>query len=331
MPSHIPSRIIQAAAATLALLALQSAHADEYSAGLKARRHAEVERAASARLAQDPNDADALVAKNRAILGSGDTARTDEAVKLGETCVARHPNHSRCQLALGEALGTRALTNGVLSALGYAGTIREAFKKAVELDPKSVDARFSLLDYYLNAPGIVGGGADKGRALVTQTATVLPDAAKLMQAKLDIMDGNKAKAESAVLGVRAGDNDELADHQAELLYMLGGIYANEKKFADAERVFKAMQQRVPEHELTLFGTGRVLQEQGKHREALASFEQALVKMPRPHVWYRIGQSWQAVGDKAKAGAAYQKALSFKTGLPDKQRDDAERQLKSLKS
>jgi tetratricopeptide (TPR) repeat protein len=72
------------------------------------------------------------------------------------------------------------------------------------------------------------------------------------------------------------------------------------------------------------------QEQGKHREAIAGMEQVIAMNPRASAYYRIGQSQQALGDKAKATAAYEKALAFKTGMSSKMKSDAEDQLKVLK-
>ena len=42
--------------------------------------------------------------------------------------------------------------------------IRSAYDKAVELDSNSVDAAQARVEYYMNAPGIAGGGMDKARA-----------------------------------------------------------------------------------------------------------------------------------------------------------------------
>jgi hypothetical protein len=47
-------------------------------------------------------------------------------------------------------------------------------------------------------------------------------------------------------------------------------------------------------------------------------------------YYRIGQLQHALGDKAKAIAAFERALAFKSGLSPKVRSDAEEQLKLLR-
>lgn len=88
--------------------------------------------------------------------------------------------------------------------------------------------------------------------------------------------------------------------------------------------------RFPDSESAVYGVARVQQEQGKHREAIASMEQALALTPRASSYYRIGQSQLALGEKPKAAASYEKALAFKTGLPKNMKANAEDQLKALR-
>lgn len=318
------------ASALALMLATQAAGASEYSALMKAKKYLEAERAASAKLAQDPANAEAMAARTEAILAADSEARIPEAVKQAEQCVAVQANSAVCHLALGKALGTKAMHGGIMSAIGYAGTIRDSFKKAVELDPRNLDARFSLLQFYTMAPGFMGGGSGKAEALTAQTAALNPEAGKLMQASLDLGDGKMAKAEAAAAAVRAGTDEELQDQQEGVLVNIGMKYLMDKKVADAERVFRDTVKRFPDSDNAAYGVARCQQEQGKHREALAGLEQLLVKLPKAHVHYRIAQSLQALGEKAKAVAAYEKALSLKGGLSKKYRSDAEDQLKTLK-
>jgi tetratricopeptide (TPR) repeat protein len=231
---------------------------------------------------------------------------------------------------LGKALGVKAMSGGMMAAMGSAGKIRDAFKKATELDPRNLDARFSLLQFYTMAPGFMGGGTGKAESLVNETAALNPEAGKMMGALIDLSEGRMAKAEAAAAAVRPGTDQELLDRHESLYASLGGKYMSDKKPAEAERVLREGLKRYPDSDTLPFAMARTQQEQGKHREALAGFEQVLVKNPRATVHYRMGQSLQALGDKAKAVAAYEKAIGFKTGLNKKYRADAEDQLKSLK-
>jgi tetratricopeptide (TPR) repeat protein len=312
------------------LIAGQASAADDYRVLLKDRKFAEVEKATTAKLAKDPLDANAMIARTKAILGARD-GRFEEAAAQAEKCVAKYPDNGGCHVAYGKALGNKAMSEGITSAIGYAGKIRDAFKKAVELNPRDLDARFSLFDYYMMAPFIVGGGTGKAETLARDTASINPEAAKLMAANLELKDDKLAKGEASTLAVKPGADDDLQQRHEDLLISIGGNYIGAKKVADASRVMGEAQRRYPDSPGVAYMVGRVHQEQGKHREALAIFEQVVAKTPLPHIHYRIGKSLQAVGEKAKASAAFEKALSFKTGLAKTQRSDAEEQLKALKS
>lgn len=321
-------------AATLAALAGTAAAAtNEYTPLLKAEKFTEVERVATARLAQDPRNLDAMVAKGEALLAQGGSDKLDDAVKTAETCVATHPLRAECHEALGTSLGIRAMGAGLMAAMGSVGKIKDAFKKAVELDPKSVSARYALMQFYVMAPGIAGGSTSKAKSIAAETALFSPEAGKLMQARLDMADKEFARAEVAVLSMNAGGNDFLANQQRGLITSIGLRYVEEKKFADGERMFHEAQKRFPDHDIGLYGQARVLQEQGKHAAAIALLEKAngVAAVPRARNFFRLGQSWQASNDKSKAVAAYEKALSIKPGLSKQQQEDISNQLKTLKT
>lgn len=60
----------------------------------------------------------------------------------------------------GGVLGMKAIENK-LGAIGLVGKISKAFKTAAELDPDHIDARWALLEYYIQLPGIIGGSVKK--------------------------------------------------------------------------------------------------------------------------------------------------------------------------
>lgn len=330
-PSSSTSKTLGLTLAALLLsCAAAQASAHTYSAQLKAKKFDEVDKATQTALAANPANVEALLGRVDLLLSMHQESKLDEAVRLAEQCIEAAPTRSECHEYLGNALGTKAINAGILSAMGSLGKIRNSFKKAVELDPKNLDARFSLLQYYQQAPGIVGGGKGNARELVAQTLTVSPDAGKLMQASMDLAEKDFAKVETAVQVPLPADPYDLQDRQRELMMSLGSIYVREKKNADALRIFADMQKRFPESELGAFGAGRAYQEQGKYADAIAQFEKALQIKATAPMHFRIGQSWQALNDKPKAIAAYEKALAFKPELGKKQREDALEQLKSLK-
>ena len=316
--------------AVLLTCAAAQANAHSYSAQLKVKKYDVVDKATRAALAANPKDIDALLGRIDLLLYTHQESMLDEAVRLAEQCVDVAPTRSECHEYLGNALGTKAINAGLLAAMGSLGKIRNAFKKAVELDPNNLDARFSLLQFYQQAPGIVGGGKGKARTLVAQTQAISTDASALMQANLDLVEKDFVKVEAVVQMPMPVTPYDLQERQRELMMSLGSNYVREKRTTDALRVFADLQKRFPDSELGAFGAGRAYQEQGKFTDAIAQFEKALVINATAPMHFRIGQCWQALNDNNKAIAAYERALAFRPELGRKQREESQEQLKALK-
>lgn len=335
--SHQTSRIRRTITASLLiaplftpLLGMQSAQAHEYSALIKARKYAEVERAIGAKLATDANYADALVAKVDLILVEGKVARLDEGVKLAEQCIASHPKNSECHEALGNVLGTKAEKGGMMAGISSLGKIRDAFKKALELDPRNFNAANSLMTFYLEVPGLMGGSNSKAKDVIAETQKVNPAVASLLQAKFDLKDEKIEKAKNNVLAVNSSGNPAIAQLQNEIAVEIAQSFVKEKKFVEAEKMFREVIQRFPDSSVAYLGLGRSLQEQGRVKEALPQLEKSLSIEITGAALYRLGKTWQALGDKAKAASFFEKALAFNPALGTKTRADAEEQLKLLK-
>jgi tetratricopeptide (TPR) repeat protein len=75
---------------------------------------------------------------------------------------------------LGRAYGKRAETSSFLTAPGYASKARQHFEKAVDLNAGNLDAVDDLFEYYLEAPGFLGGGEDKAAQLAERARTRAP-------------------------------------------------------------------------------------------------------------------------------------------------------------
>lgn len=331
--SH-PSFVSQAVVCALLLSAtsgLQSANAHEYSAQLDAKKYAEVETAVAAKLAIEPNNADALVASIDLILLQSNVKRFDDAASMAEQCIRHHPKNSECHEALGNVLGSKAEQGDIMAAVGSLGTIRDAFKKAIALDPANYNATVSLLGFYLEVPGLMGGSTSSAKKLIRSTQQINPEAAKLLQAKFDLYDEEFAKASAGALTVNISNNATLLKLQRDLLVDIGLTLNREKQFAEAEKIFSAVIQRHTDVAPAYLGLGRSLLEQGKAAEALPALEQSLQINATAAVYYRLGQTWQALGDNTKAVSAFEQALVFTPALSEKAREDAQIQLAKLKN
>ncbi len=133
-------------------------------------------------LAAIPNpDAGVFSLEGQNYLMMGDFKRATEAV---ERAVALQPNNAEYYLWLGRAWGRRAEVSNPFIAPAAASKARDAFERSVALDPTDLEAMSDLFDYYLEAPGFLGGGMDKAAALAQRMARIDPAEYQFAQARI---------------------------------------------------------------------------------------------------------------------------------------------------
>src|ERR1035441_8492186 len=129
-----------------------------------------------------PNkDAAVYELMGRNYYGQGEFKKATEAL---EQAAALGPGDSSVYLWLGRAYGRRAETSSMITAPGFANKARQYFEKAAQLNPTNLDAQSDLFEYYLEAPGFLGGGSDKASATAAQIARISPAEGYWAQAKL---------------------------------------------------------------------------------------------------------------------------------------------------
>jgi len=174
-----------------------------------------------------------LIGKDHFMLGE-----YKKAVEAFEKAVAIEPGNSMYELWLGRAYGRRAETGGWFGAAGNASKARQCFEKAVALDPHNREALNDLFDYYLNAPGFLGGGMDKAEAIAQRIAAERPAESEFEQAELAEHRKQYAAAEAHLRRAvefaprEAGRVLDLA----RFLAKRGRLEESDARFAEAERL-----------------------------------------------------------------------------------------------
>lgn len=110
--------------------------------------------------------------------------RWNAAVDACEQAVKLDPANSEYHLWLGRSYGKKAEHAWALAAARIAGNVRDQFEIAVRLDPKSVDARDDLADFYMEAPSIVGGGETKAEDQAREIEKLEPSQGDLVRARI---------------------------------------------------------------------------------------------------------------------------------------------------
>ncbi|MBG6063030.1 tetratricopeptide (TPR) repeat protein [Flavobacterium sp. CG_9.1] len=85
----------------------------------------------------------------------------DKAIGYYKKLKQLKPSEANYYYKYGGALGMKAKDSNKFKALGMIDEVKTSFEKAITLNPKHLEARWALIELYIQLPGIVGGSESK--------------------------------------------------------------------------------------------------------------------------------------------------------------------------
>jgi tetratricopeptide (TPR) repeat protein len=98
----------------------------------------------------------------------------DKAIVYYKKLKQLKPSEANYYYKYGGALGMKAKDSNKFKALGMIGEVKESFEKAIELNPKHIEARWALVMIYIQLPGIVGGSESKAKKYANELLAISP-------------------------------------------------------------------------------------------------------------------------------------------------------------
>ena len=170
-----------------------------------------------------------------------------KATESLQKAVALDPGNSDYYLWLGRAFGRRAETSSFVTAPGYASKARDAFERAVQLNPRNTEAISDLFEYYMEAPGFLGGGLDKAASMASRMAAINPSEGAWAQARLAEKRKEFATAEQQLR--RAAD---LAPRQVGRVIDLAKFLAKNGRYQESDETFRKAEAIAPDSPALMF-------------------------------------------------------------------------------
>jgi len=327
-----PSHALRCAAATLVLLA-GTAQAQLFKdPGLQAlydaERVGELDAAARKRLADKPDDAQAVLGLAMAALQGNDGPQREAAIARAQACTKAQPQAAECHYALGTVLGVHAMSQGLMKMAGSVGTVKEALLQALALAPQWWPARSAAVEFYLVAPGMLGGSQAKAAELARTAPR--PEQVKALEARIQLADERYDAALNTLQALQPGSDSALAEDLASWAATAGFALLGKGQVAQARPVFERLVRTQPQHAVGAYGLGRLHLEQGAHAEAVQWLERAgrLRGAAQFPIDYRLGMALQAEGRTEPARAALGRFVAAGRGS-SKALDDARKRLAQL--
>lgn len=187
----------------------------------------------------------------------------DEAIDLNEHVAKYH-------LLRGEILGQQAMNANVVSQAFLAPKIKNAFLRASELDPSNIEARIALYNYYIMAPGIMGGS--EGKAIEQLNIIERLDAFRgsMVRASYYLRKKDSLNAESAFKKAIALRPERAAGYK-----QLGYFYLNQKRFTEAYVQMRKYIELEPNNPDSHDSYADVLKADGKYDQAIEKYLYAI--------------------------------------------------------
>jgi tetratricopeptide (TPR) repeat protein len=158
-----------------------------------------------------------------------------------EKAAAAEPANSMYQTWLGRAYGRRAETSFALNAMGWASKSRASLEKAVQLDQSNWEAVDDLFEFYLEAPGFLGGGLDRAEKIADIVARRDPAEADYDRSRIAEARKQYGPAEQYLKHAA-----ELSPHQVGRLLDLAKFLAKQGRYEESDRTFAQAESVAPD-------------------------------------------------------------------------------------
>ena len=283
-------------------------------AWLKAR-DARAAPAVAALLKANPRSAEAHILHARLLLQQG---KGDDAADAAGEAVDLAPANAQAHYWLGNAYGYRITRVGTLSQGFMAPKLRDAFERALALDPNLHDARSNLMEFYLQAPAIVGGSVDKARAQAAELARRDPPRGHYARGRLAMHDKQPAEAAKAYVAAWEASPANTTYRRAA-----GQALQETGQWDRAFELYLAWTAEDAKAGGAWYQLGRAAALSGQRQDlGMAALKTYLAlplapaEPPKHHAWFRLGQLQAKSGDKVAARASFVSALKGDPGNAD---------------
>lgn len=160
-----------------------------------------------------------------------DASEWKDALELAEKWVSEEPGSAEAHYWLAISLRSKMEAVSKIRAMASVGKYTNALERALEIDPKLVDALQEHIGYLIHAPGIAGGDRKNARVEISALQKIEPVAAQEMRFELAVVEENPDEQMAALRALRSLEPDNPTYGFQEALLKI-----QEAQYEDAEKL-----------------------------------------------------------------------------------------------
>ncbi|OYU83478.1 MAG: hypothetical protein CFE24_11290 [Flavobacterium sp. BFFFF2] len=115
----------------------------------------------------------------------GHSSHWDKCIEYYDKLVRLKPTEANYYYKKGGAMGMKAKDGGKWAAIRLIHPMRDCFERAIQLNPKHIEARWGLIEYYLQLPGFIGGSERKAQHFADELLKISPVDGYLAKGHID--------------------------------------------------------------------------------------------------------------------------------------------------
>ncbi len=239
----------------------------------------------------------------------------DDAIDYFDEALDTDENNVEYLYQLGNAYRYKAQFSGGLTAAFAAPKIKSNWEKVLELEPTHLNANWGMFQFYLNAPGIMGGSDDAAFELANKYTERDPAGGHAMLASYYCFtEEDMVRAEQELKkSVKADKNQEsertIRNTNATTLNQMGYFFLRKEQYDQSHKYFKWAIRLVPDQANPYDSMGDHFVAVAKFDSALYYYQSALNINPNfAPSGFNKGLMLEKLGEKDLAIAAYQELI-----------------------
>ncbi len=269
------------------------------------------------KLLESVEEEDKSFAEARFYLGrvAFDQKEYDDAADFFEEATEANDNVAEYFDWLGNTYGTIAQDANVLKQGMLAPKMRNAWEKAITLDPEDIPARISLIQYYTQAPGFMGGSIDKAKEIANQILKLNPAQGHFQLGNIYVSQKKITEAENEFIQMVRIDPVYTTN--------LANFYVGQKQFDKAFELFEVALKKNPDDFAAIYQLGKTSALSGQRLDRGEDcLKRYLTYTPRQNepshagANMRLAQISEKRGNKTEAKKLYEVALKLDAGLKE---------------
>jgi len=240
------------------------------------------------------------------------TRNFDESIEYFQEAIAANNKNADYYFWLGNSYGEKAMLSNMVEQAFLAKKILKNWETGVKLDSTHQGLRWGLMNFYSQAPSIMGGNMEKAYKAADELNKLrYPDG---FEAKGYVYERDKKK-EMAEKSFKEAIN--ASPKELKFYYALAYFYLRQNKINESIELFVKIIDINPQEANAHFEMGRLYSSNNKMLDQGKEHLTRYLQMADPNnkngiskAYYYLGNIYKSQGDKTNAKKHYEKALSL---------------------